>query len=365
MLTSWIEHYRLEAAAQGALGSAQSAGMTTALLILIWQAGRITKNTIITFSLIALVVLLFVVSLMPPFALLVAIYCLVGIFYGSVSSLMSAVISDLYYGKDSSKYMSRLHGVFGVGGLCLPFLFRALLDGGLYWNITIRVIVFILAAIMVMFVILSRYSLKSIVLPKNSNQKITRGDLKMFFRSGTNILLILSILFYGTHQSVIMIWLIRYVEVFLESPALSSLALSLYWAGVTLTRLFIHKLLPIPPIKILFIGNFIAAVMICAGVLSGSAVVVAVLTFVMGFANGTSVPVIISACCSDNDCNTLLPTNVINISLYTSFFLSPLAVGLLESYTSLNEGMYFGAFFTLMCGLTTLLYWRKKRAGVV
>jgi len=363
MLTSWIEHYRLVAAAQGAIGSAQNAGMAAALFILIWQAGRITKNTIITFSFIALVVLLFAVSFMPPFALLVVLYGVVGIFYGSVSSLMSSVMSDLYAGKDASKYMSRLHGVFGLGGLVLPFFVRGLLNSGLYWNIAFRIVVFIMAAILVMFILLSRYSLKKLELPKSSYQRITRSDLLIFFKRSSNIFLILGILFYGTHQSVIMVWLIRYVEVFLENPALSSLAMSLYWAGVTLTRLFIHKILPVAPVKIVFLGNFVATVMICAGVLSGSALVVAILTFVMGFANGASIPVIISTCCTDNDCNSLLPTNVINISLYTAFFVCPLIVGALEAYASLHAGMYLSAFFTLMCGLVILLYWRKTRKG--
>ena len=365
LLTSWIDHYRLEAAAQGAVGSAQSAGMTVALFILIWQAGRITKNTIITFSYISLVILLFAVSLMPPFTLMIVFYCLVGIFYGSISSLLSSVVADIYDGKDSSKQMSRLHGIFGIGGLLLPFFYRGLLSAGLYWNIALRTMVLILAAILIMFILLSRYSLKSLTLPRRSNQRITKEDLRMFFSRGSNFLLILSILFYGAHQSAIVVWLIRYVEVFLETPALSALALSLYWAGVTLTRLLIFKILPVSPIKIVLFGNLVAAVMICSGVLSGSAIVVAALTFVMGFANGTTIPVVISTCCTDNDCNTVLPANVINISLYTAFFLCPLVVGALESYSSLNEGMYLSAFFTVMCSVMILLYRSKTRKSSV
>ena len=359
MLTSWIEHYRLESAAQGAIGAAQSAGMTAALFILLLQAGRIAKNTIVTFSFISLVVLLFAVSFMPPFVLLIVLYSLIGIFYGSVSSMMSSVMADIYYGKDSSKYMSRLHGIFGIGGLMLPFFFRGLLNGGMYWNIAFRIMVFIMAAILVMFILLSRYSLRTLELSKRSSQKITRADLQMFFKRGPNLLLILGILLYGSHQSVIMVWLIRYVEVVLEAPTISALAMSLYWVGVTLTRLFIFKILPTPPIKIVFIGNFVAAIMISAGVLSGSAVAVAIFTLIMGFANGTSIPVLISACCTDNDCNTMLPTNVINISLYTAFFLCPLLIGALESYSSLHEGMHLSSIFAALCGLTVLLYWRK------
>ena len=363
MLTSWIEHYDLESAAQGAVGSMQSAGMTIALFILIWQAGRVSKNTIVTFSLTMITALLFAVSFMPPFALLVVLFCFVGICYGSISSLSSSIMADIYDGEDSSKNMSKLHGVFGIGGLIVPFIYRGLLNAGVYWNIAIRLMVVFLAVITVVFIILSRYSLKSIVLPKHSKQRITREDLRIFFRRGPNILLILSMLFYGTHQSVIMVWIIRYVEVLLESPALSSLALSLYWAGVTLTRLLIYKILSAPPMKIVVFGNIVAAVAIASGVLSGSAIAVAVSMFVMGFANGTTVPVMISACCADNDCNTILPANVMNISLYTAFFLCPLAVGALESIASLHEGMYMSAFFAFLCGLMALLYMRSSRTA--
>ena len=364
MLTSWIEHYNLEAAAQGAVGSLQSAGMTIALFVLIWQAGRVSKNTIVTVSLIMITALLLAVSFMPPFALLVALFCFIGICYGSISSLSSSVIADIYDGEDSSKNMSKLHGIFGIGGLVMPFVYRGLLNGGIYWNIAIRIIVILLAAVSVAFIILSRYSLKTVVLPQYSNQKIAREDLRLFFKRGPNILLILSVLFYGTHQSVIMVWIIRYVEVDLKSPALSALSLSLYWAGVTLTRLLIHRILHASPMKIVVFGNIVAAVAIASGVLSGSAIAVAVLMLVMGFANGTTVPSMISACCADNDCNTILPTNVMNISLYTAFFLCPLAVGALESYASLKEGMYMSALFAFLCGLMALLYLRNTRAAL-
>ena len=361
MLTGWIEHYRLEAAAQGAIGSVQSAGMLVALLVLVWQAGKVAKNTIITFSFIAIVALLFVVSFMPPFWLLIVIYCFVGVFYGSICSLLSSVIADLHDGEDSSKYMSRLHGVYGAGGLVLPLFFRALLGGGMYWNIAFRVVASILAAILVVFIILSNYSLKSLAPRRGSNKRITSGDLKDFFTRGTNILLIMGVLLYGMHQSVITTWSIRYVEVFLGNRALSSLTLSLYWAGVTVSRLLTHKVLPVLPIKIVFFGNFIAAVAIFTGVLSGSATAVAVLTFVMGLANGTTMPALISACCADNDCNTILPTNVMNFALYTAFFLCPLVVGAIESYTSLSGGMLLSAFFAAISGLAILTYWRKKK----
>jgi len=122
------------------------------------------------------------------------------------------------------------------------------------------------------------------------------------------------------------------------------------------------EFLPISPIKIVILGNFVAGLLICAGVFSGSALVVAILTFVMGFSNGTSIPIVISVCCSDNDCNTILPANVINISLYAAFFACPLVIGALASYSSLSAGMYLGAFFTLLAGLMALLYRRMAKS---
>jgi fucose permease len=360
MLTSFIDHYNLQASAQGAMGSVQSAGQIVALCLLIWQAGRFAKSTVTTVSFIGVAVFLCAVSFTPPWVLFLLYYFLLGIVFGAISSMTNSLIADLFDGADAPKYMSRLHGVFGLGGLTAPLFYRALFAMGLAWDESIRISVLVVVAILISYLVLSRRALKTLKLPKGSNRNITRGEFIAFIKQGSNILLILGALFYMAHQSVIVVWVIRYVEVFLNTPSLAALSLSLFWAGIVVSRLTMHRLLHVSPIIIVIVGNFIATALLCVGVLSGSAAVVTCLAFVVGFSNGITIPILISVCCTENDCNTMLPTNFINFAMYVALIACPLAVGALEAVSSLSAGMYLSGFCTFMCGVTSFLYHRVR-----
>jgi fucose permease len=363
MLTSFIDYYNLQASSQGAMGSIQSAGQVIALCILIWQAGKFAKSTMMTVSFIGVAVILCAVSFTPPWLLFLTYYLLLGLVFGAISSMTNSIIADLYDGADAPKYMSRLHGVFGLGGLTAPLFYRALFALGFSWDVSIRITVLVIVAILISYLILSRRALKTLELPKGSNRYITRGEFFGFMKRGSNILLVLGALFYMGHQSVIVVWVIRYVEVFLSTPSLAALSLSLFWGGIVVSRLSMHRLLHVSPIKIVIVGNFISTALIFAGIMSGSAIVITCLTFLIGFANGITIPILISVCCSENDCNTMLPTNFLNFAMYVALIVCPLAVGAIEAASSLSTGMYLSALCTLMCGVSTFLYYRIKQRG--
>ena len=132
--------------------------------------------------------------------------------------------------------------------------------------------------------------------------------------------------------------------------------MSLFWAGITCSRLFMHRLLPISPIKVVLFGNFAATVAICIGVFSGSAVVMACCAFIAGFSNGTSVPAMLAVGCADNQGNTVLPTSFLNLALFVAFAVCPLVVGALVARTSMSAGMYLSALCTLLCAVLVFLY---------
>ena len=363
MLTSLIDQYSLQSAAQGAPGAAISFGQALALIFLFWQAGRIAKPTIVAFSLAGIAVLLFAVSFMPPFVLLVFLFALLGIVFGAISSTSSSMVADLHPGVDASKYMSRLHGIFGLGGLVAPLFFMRLLNAGFHWNIALRITGAAIAVLTLLFTLLSRISLKSIELPKRSGLKVNKKDFKSFFKRGSNILLVLCVFFYAAHQCVIGVWLVRYVTVFLGSGALGAPALSLYWAGVTFSRLFTHRILPASPIKILLYGNLAAGLVMLGGIFSGSAAAATVCKLIVGIVNGTTLPVLLATGCADNDGNTILPTSLLNLAMFIAYVVTPLAVGVLVDYASLRSGMLLSAFFALICGSVVFLYIRTKPTG--
>jgi len=361
MLTSYINQYSLLSSAQGVTSSAQSIGQGLSILILLSQAGKIGKPAIVAIAFTSTVVILFAISLIPSFVLLAILYCLFGIMFGATNSTTSSLVADMYAGGDTSKYMSRLHGFYGLGGLVAPLIYMLLFDAGFYWNIIIRITAGAVAVLLIIFFFLSRRALKNIELPESSNRKISLRDFGSFFRSGTNILLFFSMFFYAAHQSVFVVWLIRFVSVFLESPALGSLSMALFWAGITISRLFIHRLIPAPPIKVVLFGNLAAGAVIFAGVISGSAIAMACCAFIAGFSNGTSIPSILAVGCSDNHGNTALPTNVFNLALFLAFASCPLVVGAMVSNLPMSSGMYLSAFSALLSGILVICYCRKKR----
>ena len=359
MLTSFIDHYELQSSAQGGPGAAQSFGQAFVLILLFWQAGKVSKPTVVAFSLTGAVVLLLAASFIPPFAVLAALYGLFGVMFGAISSTTSSMVADIFTGDDASKYMSVLHGIFGLGGLVMPLVYMGMFDFGLQWNVIIRITMVVVAAMLVPFFLLSRYSLKHIDLSKSTSKSITLADFKGFFKHGSGLLLILCSFFFGTHQSVVTIWIIRYVSVFLEAPALGALSLSMFWAGVTVSRLFTHKVLPFSPIKIALIGCFASAAVMCAGILSGSAILMTICVFLVGVLSGTTMPVLLAIGCADNLGNTILPTNFLNLAMFLALMVSPLIVGVLDEYASMNVGMYMSAACLLICGVLVFTYSRK------
>jgi len=360
MLTSFINQYSLQSSAQGMTGFAQSIGQSLSLVLLLWQAGRIAKSTIVVIAFTGVTVTFLAISLMPPFLVLSLIYCLFGIMFGAINSTTTALVADMFTGDSTPKYMSGLHGIFGLAGLFSPLFFMALFSAGFHWNIVIRITAAVVAALLVLYLALSGVSLKSIKMPVSGSLKLKREDFRRFFKRGSNYMLILSMFFYGMHQSAIVVWVIRYVSVFLGAPSLGAPSLSLYWAGATASRLFTHRVLTAPPLKILLFGNIAAAAVMCAGVLSGSAAVMALCVFVVGILNGTTIPVLLATGCADNDVNTILPASFINLALFLALAFCPLIVGAMVEHVSLSSGMFLSAACMLACGVLAYFYRGKK-----
>ena len=359
MLNNFIEHYALEAASQGAIGSAQGFGQLFALCLVFVLAGKISKSAIATTTILCVAAILLGISFAPPFVLLCFLFGLMGFSFGTADSMASSLIADLFDGEATHKYMSRLHGIFGLGGLIAPLFYLSLSNAGLSWDMAIRVMVAIMAVILMLYLILLRTATREITLPKTSNQNITSADIKVFFKSGTGVLLILCALFYGLHQSIVAVWIYRYVSVFLNGPILGALSLSLFWAGTTISRLIMHKV-PISPIKIVLWGNLAAAAVMCIGIVSASPAVMTVFIAAAGLLGGVTIPVLLASGCEEKNCNTILPTNLIFLAIVAAYMCSPLIVGALVARTSMSAGILLSALCALACGVLTCFYVRKK-----
>ena len=361
MLTSFIEHYTLESAAQGTPSAAQSFGQAASLFIMFWLAGRISKQALIKISFVVAVLVLFFISLIPSFVVLCLLYGVFGLTFGAINTGSSSLISDLFEGADSTKYMSRLHGALGLGWLVAPLFYLIMFNSGYNWNIIIRITTFILAAILIAHIVASHFSLKSIQLSKATNQKISWLDIKAFFKGGSGIILILCIFFYAAHQSATAVWINRYISVYLNGPSLGAWSLSLFWVGIVIARFTIHKV-PVEPIKTVLFGNIAAAVILFGSVFARSAVVITICAPIVGLLNGVTIPVILSISCADNKGNATLPTTLLNLALFLGQAISQLIVGALVYSISIDASFFFSALCAFLCGVFVFFYLKNVRS---
>ena len=357
MLTSYIEEYKLLASAQGSVASSQSIGQALSLFIMFWIAGRVSKSTIVTIAFTIITVMLCFISFVPPFVVLCMLYFVIGLAFGSISTGTSALIPDMFEGANATKYMARLHGAFGLGGLVSPLFYKFLFDSGYGWNIIIRITMFVLAALLITYCFLARYSHKSLRLATTSNQKIKLKDVKSFLKSGSGVLLIFSVFFYATHQSIIAVWMIRYVEVFLEGPELAPITLSLFWGGIVISRFFVHKL-PFSPVKIVMVGNFVASLVLFTGVMSGSPMVMTICSPIVGLLGGPTIPVILAVGCAENKGNTILPTNLLNLAMFLAQAIGPPLVGALVHSQPMSAGIFLSTGAALTCSIFVFAYFK-------
>jgi len=329
------------------------------LLILFFQAGRVPKTTLLSFWLIILVGVIFVIGITPPFVVLVIMYGLIGLAFGAISPLTSSLVADMYEGADKTTYISRLNGFFGLGGLLAPIFFKAMFDIGAHWTVSIRITLGIYAVTLIPYFLFMRTSIKSIDLPKDSDRRVSFGDIKGFVTSGSGTLLTLSSFFYGAHQHTLSVWIIRYVSVFLNSPAHGAFSLSLFWAGTTISRLFMHKL-PSSPVKLIFIGNCASAAVMIAGILSRSPMLMTICVFAAGLLSGATVPVLVAAGCQESSSNTILPTNTLLLSMFVASSICLLLVGGLVAYTTMGSAILLSAISALLSGVFVQCYRRRK-----
>lgn len=349
MLSSFIEHYALAAAAQGLVSSFSSLGCLIAMASAGFFIGRIKKTGVSLICICVIAVAFFLISFAPPFAWLLACFMLFGFSLSLLDATNMSIIADLHSGEDSARPLNVMQGVYGVGGLLSPLLFAALMAIGFSWNGVFRVLCLFVLVVLAFYIAVLRKTANELPALSTLIQTLRPSDYWVFIKTKTNILLLLCCAFFAMHQLGFSIWIRRYVTDYLSGGELGTLSLSLFWVGTALCRLLISRL-RIPPQKLILFGMLLAALFVAIGVLSGSASVMAICSFLIGFANGATLPMLIYLGCRWN-VNSMLTTSLLMLFFNIAAMLCTPLVGAIVAESGITAGMMVFAVAAVLSAL--------------
>lgn len=356
LLSDIINYYTLEGTEEGLMGSMVSTGALIALLTTIFLQGRLKKPQIIIWGGFLASAILIVQGISMPFMLFLLACFTMGFGHGAVDSSQSAFLADLNKG-DTARHMGALHGIFGIGGMLTPILLHRLLQH-FEWR-TIYIIAGLICFVLVaQFAMVTRYMGPRVSVAGRREPKLTLSGLREFFGRTDSVYVLLSIFFGAAAQSGIIIWTIRYVSVFLVSPEIAAICLSIFWITTTISR-FGSPMLPMQPSLIVALGAFIAAVAWTIAVLLNHPLGMCVASGIAGLVSGSCIPMMLSEGAAINPEKTGFSTSILMICKTIGQIISPIVVAFVMSLGSMRTGMYVTSILFVLNGIFAALMIRK------
>ena len=359
MLNDFIRTYMIESGAQGLVGTVFAFGQIMALFFVFFAAGRILKMSMITIAFAVIVVVFMLLSFAPPYFVFLSLYIVFGLMFGTINTVSSSLVADINDQQDVQRYMCILHGVFGLGGLMAPLLFLLLTNGGLQWDMILRVLAALFLLMYVAYCVIVRITKPRTMLKSSCNAPVRLGDIAGMIKSRKGIMLISAAFSYGAHQIVFIVWIHRYVSVQLGSESFGAISLSLFWLGSAISRLLMPKM----HIKLeyhLIYGNILAAIIVVVGIISNLALVMTMCTFLAGITAGATVPLLLAKGCEIYPDKTVIATNTVLMSIFAAQMTIPVVVALISNSISYPAGMALSAAFAIATSLASRYLQKEK-----
>ena len=337
MLSSYIDFYHLTSASQGLPGSMESIGLLSSIVLCGLLLVVMKKHNALLLVSALMPVSLVLIGLQPPFPVLCGAYVLFGLAYGCMDSLSSSLISDLYPA-DSPRIMGYVRAVFGLGGLLLPVVMTAMLHAGLSWNRVLFIMGICGLLLILTYFLLGHRTLDpaQISSPRDS---FSPRNILTFLRTPGAIGVFLFCLCYGGHQIGLTVWIIRYITTYMSATSLGEYALTLFWGGAFFSRLILPGLIHSHRIHVVY-GNILAAVLLTAGLLTRSGLVLCILMPFVGFAEGSTIPMLVDYACGLDRSRSAIASSIIVLGNNIGGTVVPLLIGLLISAIGPETGIY-------------------------
>jgi fucose permease len=299
-------------------------------------------------------------GLAPTWAAFVMVALTVGAGAGCLDGGANGLVLDVYR-EGRGRAMNLLHVSFSVGALAAPLIVGTLVEGGVPWE----------AVAVGTGAVVSLLAVAYVVVPMPSGRRTTRGAGTHVagtpvghggrtLLSGPLLLLGIAIAAYVASEVGISNWLVRFLE---PAPlTTATLALSLYWAGLTVGRLVSSVIADrFDHLRFTIACTLALAVLIAAAVLVPSLPLSIVAFAAAGVASGPVFPMIVaiggdrypqrSAAVG----GSLAGMAVIGSTIY------PPAMGVLSVTVGLTAAMFGNALLALACVLALVAFGRATR----
>ena len=371
LLSDIINHYGLNEAQKGMAVAAQNTGSIIALISSLFVVGRVAKPYLLCASVAICALLMIPIGLPPAFIAFVGLFVVLGIAAAYVDSTASSAIADLYEGKTAVRMMCALHAVFGMAGMVMPLAFQALMNNALTLNGVTFTVSWngVYFAVFAFGALLSAYIIPVSVRRARAEaagsdmraQKMSLNGLTRFLRDRVMLLILAAIFVYAFFFSGFTIWIKRYISDLLGDDNIGSLALSVFWVGMTASRL-LSPFIRLSPIAQIRWFSLAAALVLAIGLLVSNAAVICAVSALTGLLAGAAIPLAIHVACERFRENTMMASAFILLVLYVAQIVCPPLMGIAETQFGLRWAMMVCPAALAMCGGVLCFIRRAKDA---
>ncbi|MEI7557165.1 MFS transporter [Candidatus Chlorohelix sp.] len=323
--------YSLDKATVSLLFLAGTSGYLTAALLSGLLIEKFGHRNFILFGTAIIFAGAFLVTLQPPFVLLMLVWLSLGF---GIAALDSGVNSYVASWQHNSAILNYLHGFYGVGALSGPLVASFVINNGWSWNNTYYVWCFLAAIVLVSFRLvfikpleISKQELHNKAI-QTSDENVLLGAIKLKVVWLTALFLFLYV---GSEVSLgnwSYSWLTQQRE---QVAWLAGWLVSGYWIGLTLGRLTLAR-----------VSQWVGTQRLIWGCLAGTVSGILILIFLAG-TSGVWLASGLALC--GYSLGPIFPTTIALISTIVPERLLASAIGLLVSLGSMGA-----AFFPWLAG---------------
>lgn len=360
MLSSYIEEYALHGGAQGYTTSIQEVGLILSIFFSAYLLRRFVKARILLFMAAMMTFSLVGLGLKPSYWLLCTFYLCFGLSFGSLDSLSSSLISDLYPER-SGVVMNYQRAFYSVGGMLAPLVLNRLLQAGFRWNRAIFVVAGFGLLIFFYFALCSYPRIPKPVQKTEVRDDVSLKALASFMKKPGALLIVLIGFCFASHQIGLTVWIVRYLTVYKDIGNAGLHILSWYWVGMLASRLILPRLVTSPRV-VLIGGTLVAGILLTVELSVTNSALACILMACVGFFEGPIVPMVVNCACQIDRSNSALACSTLIFVNNIGGMIAPTLIGVLIARVSPVVGIAFlPVTLFLCCGFSILLFTNERR----
>ncbi len=222
--------FLLNAAMLGLLIGMQHVGISIPPLFMGPLCCKIGKKRLILISYVLIILGTFLAGLTGSFVGFIICVFIIGAGYSVTEATLSAVLSD-EFPDDSTRHLNFSQVAFSCGAMAGPFIAQGLIESGVYF----KDLYFYVSAVFLVLAILFLFTRHQ---NDKGQQPISKGAFFAikFLRNRIFLLLALCIFLYVGIENTVSSFTDSYFELDLGAPAMSAMALSLFWGAMIPSR---------------------------------------------------------------------------------------------------------------------------------